>query len=44
VSAVRRDLKEVGGKALDRRTGSGYEANVGDKEAIIFRAVAESVT
>jgi len=33
---VRRDLKEVGGKALDRRTGSGYEANVWDKEAVIF--------
>ena len=33
---MRRDLKEVGGKALDRRTGSGYEANVGDKKAKIF--------
>jgi hypothetical protein len=34
---VRRDLKEVGGKALDRRTGSGYEADVGDKEAKTFK-------
>ena len=34
---MRRYLKEVGGKALDRRTGSGYEANVGDKEAKIFK-------
>lgn len=34
---MRRDLKEVGGKALDRRTGSGYEANVWDKEAVIFK-------
>jgi len=37
VPAVRRDLKEVGGKALDRRTGSGYEADVGDKKAKIFK-------
>ena len=37
MSAVRRDLKEVGGKALDRRTGSGYEADVGDKKAKIFK-------
>ena len=37
MSAVRRDLKEVGGKALDRRTGSGYEANVADKKAMIFK-------
>ena len=35
--AARRDLKEVGGKALDRRTGSGYEADVGDKKAMIFK-------
>lgn len=34
---MRRDLKEVGGKALDRRSGSGYESNVGDKKAQIFK-------
>jgi hypothetical protein len=37
VPAVRRDLREAGGKALDRQTGSGYEANVGEKKAMIFK-------
>lgn len=31
--AARQDLKEVGGNALDRRTGSGYEVKLGEKKA-----------
>ena len=31
--AARQYLKEVGGNALDRRTGSGYEAKLGEKKA-----------
>ena len=37
VSIARWDLKEAGGKTLDRRTGSGYEANVRDEKAKIFK-------
>ena len=37
VPTARWDLKEAGGKALDRRTGSGYEATVRDEKANIFK-------
>ena len=37
MSIARWDLKEAGGKTLDRRTGSGYEANVRDEKAKIFK-------
>lgn len=37
VPTARWDLKEVGGKTLDRRTGSGYEATMRDEKAQIFK-------
>ena len=38
VSAVRRNLKEAGGKAQDRRTETAYEAALPGEEAKIFNA------
>jgi hypothetical protein len=37
VSIARWNLKEAGGKALVRRTGSRYEANARDEKARIFK-------
>ena len=38
MSTARWDLKEAAGKALARRTGIAYEADVPGKEANIFKA------
>jgi hypothetical protein len=37
VSVVKLNLKEVAGKALARRTGIAYEANISDEKANIFK-------